>query len=149
MREHELSSDPTVAIFHDRAATSLFDDLAKKPNLQRQFLNRLSDALESSTPQTYVEKPYHGVDHVEQFRAGDVMRGYCVFADEPPGYDVFYFLEVTDHDYDAYPVAKYDRRAATVLETIRSLSDESSVEQYLDERGALDADDVEQLLAEL
>lgn len=149
MREHELSSDPTLAIFHDRAATSLFDDLSKKTSLQRQFLRRLRDALESSTPQTYVEKPYHGVDHVRQFRAGDVMRGYCVFADESPGYTVFYFLEIIDHDYDAHPVAQYDRRAEAVLERLRGFDDQSDSETYLDERGALDTDDIDALLDEL
>lgn len=149
MREHELSSDETVAIFHENAAQSLFDDLDKKTNLQRQFLTRLRDALRSSTPETYVEKPYTGVDNVVQFRAGSVMRGYCVFASEPPSYDVFYFLEITDHEYDAYPVAKYDRRAETVLERLRSLSSEREVEEYVDSRDAFTSDDVDSLLDRL
>lgn len=148
MREHTLSTDTTVAILHREATTCLFDDLAKKRNLQRQFLARLQDALESSTPKAYVEKPFRGVDNVVQFRAGDVMRGYCVFTTELPAYDVFYFLAVTDHDYDAYPVAKYDRRAGTVLDELRDLSDEGAVEAYLEARNALYADDVATLLDE-
>ena len=104
MREHTLTSDTAVAIFTEEAADSLFEDLDKKTNLQRQFLSRLHTALTSTTPQTYVEKPYRNVDTIQQFRAGDVMRGYCVFADEPESYGIFYFLQVTDHDYDAYPV---------------------------------------------
>ncbi|WP_415087810.1 hypothetical protein [Natronomonas sp.] len=43
-----------------------------------------------------------------------------MFTDELPGYSVFYFLAVTDHDYDAYPVAKYDRKAGTVLAELRA-----------------------------
>ena len=148
MREHELTSDTNVAIFHTAAAESLFSDLDKKVTLQRQFLSRLYDALESLTPETYVEKPYKGVDCVSQFRAGDVMRGYCVFADEPPEYNIFYFLEVTGHDYDAYPVAKYDRKAESVLEKLRALSDIEATEAYLESRDALESDDVETLLNE-
>lgn len=142
MREHSLTSDTTVAIFHDDAKASLASDLKKKTELKRQFFSRLEDALESPTPATYVEKPYRGVDNVQQFRAGDVMRGYCVFADEPPGYNVFYFLQITDHEYDAYPVAKYDRRAESVLESLRALDSHSAVEGYLDDRNALKASDV-------
>lgn len=146
MREHTLTSEPTVAIFHDDAAGSLFDDLRKKTNLQRQFLSRLKDALDSATPENYVEKPYQGVDYVSQFRAGDMMRGYCVFTDELASYNAFYFLEVTDHEYDAYPVSKYDRRAKIVLEEMRSLSNEAETDEYLRSREALDVADVESLL---
>jgi hypothetical protein len=146
MREHELSSDESVAIFHQAAAEDLFETLDKKTELQRQFLSRLHDALESTTPGTFVEKPYTGVDNVQQFRAGDVMRGYCVFTDDLPSYNVFFFLAVTDHDYDAYPLAKYDRRAGTVIAELRDLTDKSVVEEYLDGHDALDAEDVEALL---
>lgn len=149
MREHSLTTDPTAAIFHEEASTSLFEDLGKKTNLQRQFLSRLKDALESSTPETYVEKPFQGVENVEQFRAGDVMRGYCVFSNEVPSYNIFYFLEVTDHDYDAYPVAKYDRKAESVLEEMHRLPDESAVEDYMKSRNALNAEDIDSLLEQL
>lgn len=149
MREHELTSDTNVAIFHVDAAESLFSDLDKKVTLQRQFLSRLHSALESVTPETYVEKPFQGVDHVSQFRAGNAMRGYCVFADEPPEYNIFYFLEVTDHDYDAYPVAKYDRKAESVLEKLRTLSNVEATEAYLESQNALESGDVETLLNEI
>ncbi|SFS42427.1 hypothetical protein [Halostagnicola kamekurae] len=149
MRTHTLDSDTTVAIFDATAAKSLFDDLGKKTTLQRQFLTRLQNALESQTPHTYVEKPFRGVDNVDQFRAGDIMRGYCVFADEPPAYNIFYFLQITDHEYDAYPVAKYDRKAGAIIETLQSLSSEVAVEQYLEEHDALRVDDVERLRSKL
>ncbi|MCX2818499.1 hypothetical protein EGH25_03910 [Haladaptatus sp. F3-133] len=148
-REHTLTSDKNVAVFHKKAKGSLFNDLSKKTELQRQFLSRLRDALRSKTPGRYVEKPYKGVENVSQFRAGDVMRGYCVFADEPESYNIFYFLEVTDHGYDRYPVAKYDRRAGEVIETVRGLSGEEEVEGYLEDRDAFDAGDVERLLGRI
>lgn len=88
VRTHPLTSDETVAIFTTTAARSLFRELRKKRGLQRQFLSRLRDALTSPTPRTFVEKPFEGVENLKQFRAGDVMRGYCVFADEPPEYNV-------------------------------------------------------------
>lgn len=149
MREHSLSTNPTVAIFHEEASTSLFDDLGRKTNLQRQFLSRLKSALESSTPQAYVEKPFQGVDNVVQFRAGDVMRGYCVFSSEVPSYNIFYFLEVTDHNYDAYPVAKYDRKAELVLKELQKLSNEAEVEDYLESRNAIDGEDVGSFLEQI
>ena len=149
MHEHSLTDDPTVAVLHEEAFTSLFNELEKKTNLQRQFLSRLKDALESSTPETYIEKPFQGVDNVFQFRAGDVMRGYCVFSNEVPSYNIFYFLEITDHDYDAYPVAKYDRKAESVLEEMQKLASESRVEDYLRSRNALYTENVNSLLEQL
>ncbi|MDY6774839.1 MAG: hypothetical protein SV253_01925 [Halobacteria archaeon] len=149
MREYSLTSDENVAIFHRDAADSLFNDLDKKTEYQRQFLSRLQDALESSTPDQYVEKPYSGVQNVKQFRAGDEMRGYCVFADEPEGYNIFYFLEVTDHEYDKYPVAKYDTKAGDVLERIRSLSGEAEVNEYVEGQDGFDAEDIERILEEI
>lgn len=146
MRRHSLTSDPTVAILHESAFTSLFEDLEKKAGLQRQFLLRLKSALESSTPETYVEKPFRGVDNVVQFRAGDVMRGYCVFSNEVPSHNIFYFLEITDHKYDAYPVSKYDRKAETVLKEMQELSNGPEVKDYIESRNALDAEDVSSLL---
>lgn len=74
------------------------------------------------------------------------MRGYCVFADEPEAYDVFYFFQVTDHEYDAYPVSRYDSEAGTVLDELRGLSDETEAKKHLNDHNALEADDIEELL---
>jgi alpha-ketoglutarate-dependent taurine dioxygenase len=148
-REHVLSSDETVVVFRTAAAESLFERLSKRRKLQRQFLGRVRDALESEVPAQFVEKPYRGVDHVEQFRAGDEMRGYCVYAEEPPSYNVFYMLEVTAHNYDAYPVAKYDRVAERVTEKLRSLSSVAETEAFLNDHDAMGTDDVERLLDQL
>lgn len=146
VRTYSLSSDEAVVIFTSPAAKSLFRDLRTKRRLQRQFLSRLLDALTSASPRAFVEKPFEGVRNLEQFRAGDVMRGYCVFADEPPGYDVFYMFQVTDHAYDRRPVARYDEEAGGVLEELRSLGTVEETETYLAKRDALDADAIERVL---
>lgn len=146
MRTHSLTSDTTVVIFTDSAAESLLDDLSHKPNYQRQFLSRLHDALTSSTPQAYVEKPFTGCENLKQFRAGDVMRGYCVYSSEPPSYNVFYMFQITEHEYDREPVRKYDHEAGDVLDELGSLSDETAVERYLEANNAHDSESVETLL---
>ena len=87
-----------------------------------------------------------GVQNLGQFRAGDMMRAYCVFADEPPQYDVFFLFQVTDHAYDRTPVVRYDADAGGVLEDLRSLSTVAETEAYLREHDALDADDVATIL---
>lgn len=138
-----------MAIFTTKAARSLFHDLRKKRDLQRQFLSRLHDALTSATPQTFVEKPFDGVENLKQFRAGDVMRGYCVFADEPPGYNVFYLFQVTNHGYDRNPIARYDADAGEVLDELRRLLALDETEAYLAEHDALDATDLETVLDRL
>lgn len=146
VRTHALTEDESVAIFTTPASKSLFQNLRKKPNLQRQFLSRLHDALTSPTPRAFVEKPYKGVENIEQFRAGAVMRGYCVFTDEPPEYNVFYLFQVTDHAYDRAPVVRYDADAGAVLEELRDLSTVDETAAYLHERDALDAEAVERML---
>lgn len=120
VRTYSLSSDETVVLFTSPAAKSLFRNLGKKRHLQRQFLARLHDALTSATPRAFVEKPFEGVKHLMQLRAGDAMRGYCVFADEPPAYNVLCLFQVTDHAYDRDPVVRYD--AGVVLSQLRSLT---------------------------
>lgn len=149
VRTHTLTSDETVVIFTVPAARSLFRDLRKKRELQRQFLSRLHDALTSGMPQAYVEKPFQGVQNLQQLRAGDAMRGYCVFADEPPEYGVFYVFQVTDHAYSRNPVVKYDAKAGEVLEELRRLSTPEETKAYLEERDALDADPIETILGRI
>lgn len=144
-----MTSDQTVAIFAEPAARSLFRELRKKRGLQRQFLARLHDALTSPTPGAFVEKPFAGVRTLMQFRAGDVMRGYCVYTDEPPGFNVFYLFQVTDHAYDRNPIVRHDSNAQAVLEELRALSSVEETERYLSTRHALDADDIERILERL
>lgn len=146
VRTYTLSSDETVVIFASPAAKSLFRDLRAKRGLQRQFLSRLHDALTSTTPRAFVEKPFEGVQNLKQLRAGDVMRAYCVFADEPPGYEVFYLFQVTDHAYDRNPVVRYDAAAGAVLEELRGIETVEETEAYLEDRDALDAEAVESIL---
>lgn len=146
VRTHQLTSEETVAIFTPSAARSLFRDLRKKRSLQRQFLSRLHDALTSPTPRAFVEKPFEGVENLMQFRAGATMRGYCVFADEPPGYNVFYLFFVTDHAYDRAPAVRYDADAGEVLDELRYLSSIEETEAYLADHDALDADAIETIL---
>lgn len=146
VRTHPLSSDETVVIFTKPAASSLFQDLRKKRNLQRQFLSRLHDALTSAAPRAFVEKPYEGVKNLEQFRAGDVMRAYCVFADEPPAYNVFFVFQVTDHAYERTPIVRYDADTGGILDELRRLSTVAATEAYLREHDALDADEIAKIL---
>lgn len=127
----------------------MFRELDDKRNLQRQFLSRLLDALTSETPQAFVEKPFQGVRHLKQFRAGDLMRGYCVFADEPPEYNVFYLFQVTDHRYSRQPVTRYDDDAGEVRQELRDLGTIEETERYLDKHDAMDASAIKQILDRL
>lgn len=149
VRTHELTSDETVVVFTSPAARSLFHDMRKERNLQRQFLSRLYDALTSSTPRAFVEKPFEGVQNLKQFRAGEVIRGYCIFADEPPGYNVFYVFQVTEHAYDRNPVARFDADAGEVLDELRRLSTPDEMEANLEEHDALDAEAIGTILARI
>lgn len=148
-RTYSLSSDKIVVIFTTPAAKALFEELGNKTNLQRQFLSRLHDALTSETPQAFVEKPFQGVTSLQQFRAGDVMRGYCVYADEPPEYNIFYMFQVTDHQYSRNPVMKYDSDAGEVLQELRDLETVEETEAYLEDHDAHDAEAVELMLEQL
>jgi len=74
------------------------------------------------------------------------MRGYCVYADEPPKYNVFYMLQITDHEYDRYPIQRYDRDAGEVLVELRTLETVAETERYLDRHDAHTADDVRRIL---
>lgn len=77
------------------------------------------------------------------------MRGYCVYTDEPPGYNVFYLFQLTDHAYDRTPVTRYDADAEVVVDELRALSSVEEAERYLSARHALDAAAVERILEQL
>lgn len=107
----------------------MFTDLSDQRAYQEKFLRRLYDALTHSVPQNFVEKPYVGVEHLHEFRAGAEMRGYCVFADEPPEYNFFLFICVTPHKYDRNDLHRYDPKAGERLEEMRSLSTAGEAEE--------------------
>ena len=77
------------------------------------------------------------------------MRGYCVYADEPPEYNVFYVFQVTDHAYDRNPLVRYDEKAGEVLEEIRNLETVAETERYLERHDADDAETVRRILDRL
>lgn len=127
----------------------MFKELRDQRSYQEKFLRRLYDALTHSVPQTFVEKPYTGVEYLKEFRAGDEMRGYCVFADEPPEYNFFLFVCVTPHEYDKHELRRYDPKAGERLEEMRSLATTSEAEGYADEMKALYSTDVLRVMDEL
>lgn len=77
------------------------------------------------------------------------MRGYCVYADEPPEYNVFYMLQITEHEYERSPVKRHDREAGDVLAELRTLETVAQTERYLNRRDAHDADDIRLILQRL
>lgn len=77
------------------------------------------------------------------------MRGYCVYADEPPQYNVFYIFQITGHEYGRNPVKRYDEDAGEVLAELRRLETVTGTERYLAERDAHDADAIRELLNHL
>lgn len=127
----------------------MFKELRDQRKYQEKFLRRLYDALTHSVPENFVEKPYTGVRYLREFRAGDEMRGYCVFADEPPEYNFFLFICITPHRYDRNELRRYDPRAGERLEEMRSLTTADAAEDYAEEMKALDADDVLRVMDEL
>lgn len=138
-----------MAIFVTPAEKQLFKELSDRRAYQEKFLRRLYDALTHSVPRNFIEKPYTNVKYLKEFRAGDEMRGYCVFADEPPEYNFFLFICVTPHEYDRHEVQRYDPDAGDRLEEMRSLTTLGAAEDYADEMKALDAADVLRVMDEL
>lgn len=116
---------------------------------QQKFLRRLHTALSHAVPENFVEKPYVGVKHLKEFRAGDEVRGYCVFADEPPEHNFFLFICVTAHQYDRHKVSQYDPRAGERLEEMRSLKSSDEAEDYAANMDALGEEDILKIMEEL
>lgn len=131
------------------AEKQLFKEMSNQRAYQQKFLRRLYDALTHPVPGTFVEKPYAGVEHLSEFRAGDEMRGYCVFADEPPEYNFFLFICVTAHQYDRHEIERYDPRAGERVDEMRSLESSDEAASYAEKMKALDSDDVLRIMDEL
>lgn len=143
------STDTCLCIFVTPAEKQLFKKLKKKRSHQEQFLKRVFAALTDPVPRTYVEDPYRGAKAIEHFRAGDQMRGYCVFEESPPGHTFFLFICVTQHEYSKHEIAKYDPRAVDLQNEMRALQTEAEAKQYADEIKALDSDDIAEIMTEM
>jgi hypothetical protein len=74
------------------------------------------------------------------------MRGYCVYTDSVPSYNILYIFEITDHKYSKYELSKYDARAGKTLEELDNLSNTEEVEQYLANNNAHYSEDIKEYI---
>lgn len=92
------------------------------------------------------------IGNLDIIAAGDQCRLYTkVVPNIPRGqteYHVIYVFYIDEsHDYQQSDLATYHPQAQQVVETLTDYSDVGDVEQYLKQNGALDADDVSDLLS--
>lgn len=141
MSEVPLSDGTNVAIF----VQPTYDDLATLDNREReQFLRRLQTLLESDAPRRYVEKSFSSCEELQQFRAGDYLRAYCRLVMDVHGYNVLFLFRISKHNYRQ--LGRFDARACDRLAELTAIRSVSDVESYLDERDAMTAGDVGDVL---
>ena len=91
------------------------------------------------------------IGNLDIYTAGDQIRFYTKVVDQIPRgnaeYHVIYLFYIDDdHDYEQRTLATYSSAAEAKAEQATSLATVPDVEAYFEERDALDADDLRDLL---
>ena len=91
------------------------------------------------------------IGNLDIYTVGDQIRFYTKVVDQIPRgnaeYHVIYLFYIDDdHDYEQRTLATYSSAAEAKAEQATSLATVPDVEAYFEERDALDADDLRDLL---
>jgi hypothetical protein len=141
-----LSNEETRVIFAGEAASNFG---ALEGSEQQQVINRLVSILENdAVPSSLVHEQ---IGNLDIYTAGDQIRLYTKVVDQIPRgnaeYHVIYLFYIDDdHDYEQRTLATYSSAAEARAEQATSLATVPDVEAYFEERDALDADDLRDLL---
>jgi DNA-directed RNA polymerase subunit F len=140
-----LSNEETRVIFAGEAASNFG---ALEGSEQQQVINRLVNILENdAVPSSLVHEQ---IGNLDIYTAGDQIRLYAKVVDQIPRenaeYHVIYLFYIDDdHDYEQRTLATYSSAAEAKAEQATSLATVPDVEAYLEDRDALDADDLRDL----
>ena len=143
MKEIPLDQDENVAVFTPSAVENLSDFSADN---QREFVNRIITALESSAISTVIEKCFKDVDSLQQLRVGDKKRVYCLLIEEVHGYNVLLVLGWSTHRYgrERGKRERFSRLAERRANELKSMS-ASEVDNLVSEDNVFTAESLERL----
>lgn len=140
MKRHSLSdTDEGVAIFTDSVEKEIRNlDTTRS----RDALTAIINCLDSPVPASVVEKPYETCEELEQLRQGG-MRLYVKLVTDVPLYDVLWVFTVKKHRYRN--LGKFDVEACRKVAVLGAITDEDSVERYIDRNEALTLEELKRL----
>lgn len=136
-----LSDNENVAIFSQQSFSALHN--LDKDELE-QFIGRVLTLLDSTTPKRYIEKKYSNCEELEQLRAGGYLRGLCRLIMDVHGYNILFLFHVSKHKYRQLRL--YDEQACDTVKEVTNMESIENVESYLDERNAMTAEDIKEIL---
>jgi hypothetical protein len=141
-----LSDEETRVIFAAEAAKALGRRDAAD---QKAVITRLLNIVTSSAPPSSFV--YERIANLDIIVVGDQGRLYTKVVDEIPRgnteyHVIFVFYLDLSHDYPNRALAEYSSRAEQRAEAVTALETVDDVAEYLDERNALDVEDLRDLL---
>jgi hypothetical protein len=142
-----LSDEETYVIF---AAETLSNLQSLDGSKQQQILSRLLDIVASANLPSQFR--HETIGSLDILTAGDQCRLYTKIVENIPEgnatYHLIFVLYIDDkHEYNQSELATYDPLADSFLSVATSMDDVESVEGYLEEKNALSAEDLEDLLS--
>lgn len=144
----EIRDEENLAVLSDEFVHSMRK--LDRGTEQKYVLKEIRKVIESNTPCRYIYEIPEGCDVLEILRGTDPLRIYCKLAEGVPQrnktYNLLFLFYVDDHKYRERKLAEMDTAAKRQIEQIEAYRSLEAVDEYLDQRQALDGDDLTELI---
>lgn len=144
----EIRDEENLAVLSDEFVDSM--RRLDSGTQQRQVLKELRKVVRSDTPRRFVYEVPEGCDVLEVLRGTDKLRVYCKLVEGVPRknatYNLLFLFYVDEHRYRREKLVEMDDAARRQVERIEECSSLDAVETYLEQRQALDAEDLTRLV---
>lgn len=146
----EISDEENLAVLSDEFVESV--GRLDTGTEQRYVLKEIRKVIESNTPRRFVYEVPEGCDTLEILRGADHLRIYCKLIEEVPRqnktYNLLLLFYVDRHNYRSQKLHDMDNVAQSEIERIEAFRSLDAVEQYLEQRQALDEGELTRLIEE-
>lgn len=146
----EIRDEENLAVLSDEFVESM--QSLDRGTEQKHVLKEIRKLIGSNAPSRFVYEVPKGCDVLEVLRGTDQLRVYCKLVEGVPRqnrtYNLLFLFYVDKHEYRKRKLDDMDEAARRQVERIEELRSLDSVETYLEQRQALDEDDLTRLVEE-
>lgn len=146
----EIRDEENLAVLSDEFVESM--RRLDRGTEQKHVLKEIRKLVSSNTPSRFVYEVPEGCDVLEVLRGTDHIRVYCKLVEGVPRqnrtYNLLFLFYVDKHKYREQKLNDMDEAAKRQIERIEEYQSLDGVEEYLEQRQALDEDDLTRLIEE-
>lgn len=144
----EIRDEENLAVLSDEFVDSMRG--LDSGTEQKHVLKEVRKVVGSNTPSRFVYEVPEGCDVLEVLRGTDHLRIYCKLVKGIPPtnatYNLLFLFYVDRHRYRNQKLEDMDQAAKRQIERIEAYQSLNAVEEYLEQRQALNEDELTQLI---